>query len=82
LIKRGACPFGTKSENAGRMGALAAIVYNNEPGSLGGTLGEPKSDHVPTFGISDTDAVKYIEKLLKGFAVEASVYIGTFVTTI
>lgn len=81
MIKRGSCPFGTKSENAGRMGALAAIIYNNEPGLFGGTLGEPKSDHVPTIGISDTDAVEYIEELLKGVAVEASFYIGMVTTT-
>lgn len=36
LIKRGTCPFGIKSLNAGKAGALAAVIYNNEPGSLQG----------------------------------------------
>ena len=80
LIKRGVCPFGTKSANAGKAGAIAALVYNSERGSLQGTLGEPNKYHVATFGISDTDAAPYIEKIQKGIPVEASAYIDAIVT--
>lgn len=60
LISRGTCPFGTKSELAGKAGAVAAVVYNNEKGPLGGTLGTPSPYHVATFGISDADAAPYL----------------------
>ena len=36
FVKRGTCPFGTKSLNAGKAGAVAAVIYNNEQGSVQG----------------------------------------------
>jgi aminopeptidase Y len=82
LIQRGVCPFGTKSENAGRAGAKAAVVYNNEHGSLSGTLGTPSKYHVATFGISDTDVAPFLEQLKHGEKVDAIAYIDSEVTTI
>lgn len=82
LISRGVCPFGTKSAFAGKAGAIAAVVYNNEKGSLGGTLGTPSPDHVATFSISDSDAAPYIEKLKNGEEVDAIAYIDAIVESI
>ncbi|PWY69061.1 aromatic prenyltransferase [Aspergillus heteromorphus CBS 117.55] len=82
LISRGTCPFGTKSDLAGRAGAVAAVVYNNEQGDLSGTLGTPTPDHVSTFGISDTDAAPFLEKLHRGEKVDAIAYIDAIVETI
>jgi aminopeptidase Y len=79
FIRRGACSFGDKSDLAGRAGASAAVIYNNEPGNLGGTLGQPSSYHVPTFGISAEDAADYVQKLIDGEEVDASAYIDSFV---
>jgi Zn-dependent M28 family amino/carboxypeptidase len=39
LISRGACSFATKATNAQAAGAAAAVIYNNVPGELNGTLG-------------------------------------------
>jgi Zn-dependent M28 family amino/carboxypeptidase len=39
LISRGACTFATKATNAKAAGAAAAVIYNNVPGPLNGTLG-------------------------------------------
>jgi hypothetical protein len=39
LISRGECPFGQKATNAFTVGAAGAVIYNNEPGALAGTLG-------------------------------------------
>ena len=39
LISRGACSFATKATNAQAAGASAAVIYNNAPGPLNGTLG-------------------------------------------
>ncbi|PWY76092.1 Zn-dependent exopeptidase [Aspergillus sclerotioniger CBS 115572] len=82
FISRGSCPFGTKSELAGKAGAIAAVVYNNEPGDLSGTLGNPTPDHVATFGISDTDAAPVLEKLKKGEKVDAIAYMDAIVESI
>jgi aminopeptidase Y len=82
LILRGTCPFGTKSANAGKAGAVAAVVYNSGEGSLSGTLGTPEKHHVATFGISKADAAPYIAALNKGKTVEASAYIDAIVEAI
>jgi aminopeptidase Y len=79
LIRRGVCPFGTKSSNAGKAGAVAAVVYNNEKGAMGGTLGEPDKSHIATFSISDSDAAPYIKKLEDGKSVDGSAYIDAIV---
>ncbi|KAL4877541.1 hypothetical protein BJY04DRAFT_197794 [Aspergillus karnatakaensis] len=82
LIQRGTCPFGTKSELAGKAGAVAAVVYNNEQGEVSGTLGTPSPDHVATFGISDTDAAPFVKQLKEGKKVDSIAYIDAIVDTI
>ncbi|KKK23164.1 hypothetical protein P175DRAFT_0501298 [Aspergillus ochraceoroseus IBT 24754] len=82
LIQRGSCPFGTKSEQAGKAGAVAAVIYNNEKGDVSGTLGTPSPNHVATFGISDTDAAPFIQQLQEGKKVDSIVYIDAMVETI
>jgi aminopeptidase Y len=39
LIRRGACTFALKATNAYNAGASGAVIYNNIPGVLNGTLG-------------------------------------------
>ncbi|KAL4765867.1 uncharacterized protein BDW70DRAFT_38954 [Aspergillus foveolatus] len=82
LIQRGTCPFGTKSGLAGKAGAVAAVVYNNEHGEVSGTLGTPSPYHVATFGISDTDAAPYVQQLKEGKKVDSIAYIDATVDTI
>ncbi|KIW04356.1 uncharacterized protein PV09_04643 [Verruconis gallopava] len=83
LIQRGTCPFSTKSELAGKAGAVAAVIYNNQHGSLSGTLGTPLPDHVPTFGISKEEAAPFIEILKnKNMTLLATAYIDGEVRTI
>ncbi|KAL1888920.1 Aminopeptidase Y [Ceratocystis pirilliformis] len=66
FIKRGECAFGTKSELAGRAGAIAAVVYNTEPGDLHGTLGVPTPHHIATLGLSQEEAQPILEQLGRG----------------
>ncbi|KAG9246013.1 hypothetical protein BJ878DRAFT_319761 [Calycina marina] len=81
LIVRGTCSFGDKSALAGKAGAVAAVIYNDQPFfPLSGTLGSPSPDHVATFGISNEDAMPYIMKLKDGKEVDASAYIDSIVT--
>lgn len=82
FIKRGVCPFGTKSENAGRKGAIAAVVYNYEKDPVSGTLGTPSPDHIATFGLSGEDAAPVLTKLKKGKRVDGIAYIDAEVNQI
>ena len=82
LIQRGVCPFGDKSALAGSAGAVAAVIYNNEPGGLRGTLGTPVPEHVATFGLSQEDAAPYVARLKEGGEVDGSAYVDSVVETI
>jgi aminopeptidase Y len=79
FIQRGVCSFGAKSAAAGKAGAIAAVIYNNENGSLSGTLGSPSKFHVATFGLSKQDAEPYIKELEAGKVIESSAYIDSVV---
>ncbi|WP_241265606.1 M28 family metallopeptidase [Streptomyces boncukensis] len=52
LIQRGVCSFAQKQAAAAEAGAVGAVIYNNEDGELGGTLGDPSAARVPTGGIT------------------------------
>jgi aminopeptidase Y len=83
LIKRGTCSFGDKSANAGKAGADAAIIYNNEKGELSGTLGNPTPNHIATFGISAEDAAPWVTALQNGTTgIDAIAYIDATVDEI
>ncbi|MFD1138193.1 S8 family serine peptidase [Paenibacillus urinalis] len=62
LIQRGSISFTEKSVNAQAAGAVAAIIYNNEPGNFGGTLGVP-GDYIPTLSISLEDGTALKSKI-------------------
>lgn len=82
LVLRGKCAFGTKSELAGKAGAVAAVIYNSETDDLHGTLGAPSPHHVATFGISGEDAKPVIEKLEAGSNVDVIAFIDADVLSI
>ena len=82
FVRRGTCPFGTKSELAGKAGAVAAVIYNNEEGDVHGTLGNPTPDHVATFGVSQKFGEKIAKQLQEGETIDAIAYIDGEVKTI
>ncbi|MER6916548.1 M28 family metallopeptidase [Streptomyces sp. NPDC000594] len=55
LIKRGGCTFLQKQETAAQAGAVGAIVWNNVPGAMGGTLGADTTPRIPTGGITQSE---------------------------
>jgi Zn-dependent M28 family amino/carboxypeptidase len=57
LIRRGpaGCTFAIKAANAAASGAVGAIIFNNVPGPINGTLSDPANATIPVGGISDTD---------------------------
>ncbi|MCX5195853.1 M28 family metallopeptidase [Streptomyces sp. NBC_00249] len=58
LVKRGGCTFAQKQANAAAAGAAGAVIYNNTPGALNGTLGDANAGKIPTGGISQADGEK------------------------
>lgn len=67
LVKRGTCDFAQKAALAKAAGARAAIVYNNVPGPVAGTLGSPSAAHAPIVGIPQAEG----EALLAALAAAA-----------
>ncbi|WP_053171108.1 M28 family peptidase [Streptomyces sp. SBT349] len=55
LIERGTCTFAEKQAHAAAAGAVAALVRNNVPGPLSGTLGDPGAATIPVGGLSQED---------------------------
>ncbi|KAK6463552.1 aminopeptidase yscIII transferrin receptor [Scheffersomyces coipomensis] len=82
LVKRGECAFGDKSINAGKSGAVGAIIFDNLP--LHGTLGTPTGDEVPTVSITEKDALDYIKKLTEdpSYKFETTLYVDSVITNI
>ncbi|CDK25087.1 unnamed protein product [Kuraishia capsulata CBS 1993] len=82
LIQRGVCPFGDKSRNAGLAGAVGAVIYNNEPGSIKGTLGSPTGQEIATLGLSQADGEFYVDLLQKGKYLPTTIEVKSFVGNI
>ncbi len=70
LVARGTIPFSDKAKNAAKAGALAILIYNNDPGSFTGTLREPVS--IPTIGISGQDG-RALQSMLSQGVVKVSI---------
>ncbi|TDC20665.1 M28 family peptidase [Streptomyces sp. 8K308] len=66
LIERGGCTFARKVANAAGAGALGAVVYNNAPGALSGTLGEPAAGLLPAGTVSREDGLALADELAAG----------------
>lgn len=63
LVARGTIPFSEKALNAAKAGALALLIYNNQPGGFSGTLRDRVS--IPTIGLSGTDGRALLDLLSK-----------------
>ncbi|KAJ5360499.1 hypothetical protein N7517_009690 [Penicillium concentricum] len=69
LVKRGECTFADKSVVGAAAKAAAVIIYNNEAGSLSGTLGAVKSELGPyaaIAGVTDVDGKALLDAAAKG----------------
>lgn len=80
LVARGKCAFGDKLISAGKAGAAAVIIYD-EDAPLHGTLGSPTGEEVPALSVSTKDAAKYIAALQKNPAheFEVTLYVDSYV---
>lgn len=75
LVKRGECAFGEKAYEAGKAGAKALLIYNNEDGPLSGTLGQDFPAGAPTGGITKEAGEQLISFLENGDVVTLTVTI-------
>ncbi|TRX54001.1 S8 family serine peptidase [Thalassomonas sp. M1454] len=56
VIARGNISFHDKVNNCQLSGGVGAVIYNNEPGMLYGTLGETNATSIPAVGASQEDS--------------------------
>ncbi|KAK8121805.1 aminopeptidase Y [Apiospora sp. TS-2023a] len=63
LVKRGTCDFAKKAALAKAAGAKAAIVYNNVPGAVAGTLGSQSAANAPIVGIPQDEGEAILSAL-------------------
>ncbi|MFI1884945.1 M28 family metallopeptidase [Streptomyces jumonjinensis] len=66
LIKRGGCTFAQKQATAADAGALGAIVFNNVPGAMGGTLGDQAAAKIPTGGVTLAEGERLLSEVAAG----------------
>ena len=85
LISRGTCPFGQKSAQAGAANAAGAVIYNNVPGELSGTLGSPprpEGPYVPTLGISMESGTALLQAIADGGIIIGNLSVDAFTNNV
>ncbi|WP_382310421.1 M20/M25/M40 family metallo-hydrolase [Herbiconiux sp. UC225_62] len=63
VVSRGVCSFAEKSLAAAGAGAVAVLIYNNEPGPLNGTLGEQVPEYIPSVGLTQEEGTALVAAL-------------------
>ena len=63
LIKRGEIDFSVKVENCQAGGGIGAIIFNNIPGDINGTLGDNFLGTIPVVAISQNDGESLLNML-------------------
>nr|WP_286219435.1 M28 family peptidase [Paraoerskovia sediminicola] len=84
LIQRGACSFAAKSIEAAAAGAVGAIIYNNGPGALNGTLGgpeDPAAPYAPVVGVTQAEGQAILAALDADPSLEATLDLQTLLET-
>lgn len=79
LIERGTITFHQKVRNAEAAGAVAAIIYNNQPGPFAGTLGEPT--RIAALAVSREDGLRLAAAAGQGATVRLDVETRTRTAT-
>ena len=74
VIERGGITFHDKVLNCEGSGGIGAIIYNNVPGMLYGTLGDPNSTSIPVVGAAQEDGAALEAALTASIAIGPSDY--------
>ena len=75
LIERGEINFSDKAINCEAGGGVGAIIYNNEPGQISGTLGNDFTGTIPVVAISQDDGLGLLNQ--QGAVAVVAVSAGT-----
>lgn len=78
LARRGTITFEEKVRRATGAGAIGVVVYNNQPGPFGGTLGATSS--IPVIGISQENGLR-LEQLISAGQVAATLTVAVDLLT-
>jgi subtilisin family serine protease len=73
VIERGVITFEQKVANCENAGGMGAIIYNNEPGMLFGTLGTANSTSIPAVGAAQADGPALLEASLAASLVSIAI---------
>ncbi|MCU7553727.1 S8 family serine peptidase [Alteromonas sp. ASW11-19] len=74
LIDRGSISFYDKVNNCEQSGGVGAVVINNEPGMLYGTLGETNDTTIPAVGAAQEDRAQLLAATTVDISIGASDY--------
>lgn len=74
VISRGNITFHDKVLNCENSGGTGAIIYNNEPGMLFGTLGDTNATSIPAVGATQADGAALVASSNATVSVEAGDY--------
>ena len=74
VIERGVISFEDKVVNCENSGGIGAIIFNNEPGLLFGTLGTTGSSSIPAVGAAQEDGAALLAATTASISVGASDY--------
>lgn len=74
VIDRGVVSFFDKVQNCENSGGLGAIIVNNEPGVLAGTLGETNTTSIPAVGAAQEDRASIVGSSTATVSVTTSDY--------
>ena len=75
VIQRGNISFGEKVSNAAEKGAKAVVIFNNEDGTINGTLGSEEHGVIPVMSLSKEEGEAIVQKLHTGETLTATVKI-------
>ena len=74
IIERGVISFADKVLNCENSGGIGAVIFNNEPGMLYGTLGTPITSTIPAVGATQEDGAALSSATTASISVSASSY--------
>ncbi|MGS2719633.1 trypsin-like serine protease [Paraglaciecola aestuariivivens] len=63
LIERGEINFSAKADNCEAGGGIGAIIYNNEEGSISGTMGDDYTGTIPVVAVTRADGLLILEQV-------------------
>jgi len=74
VIERGDISFEDKVTNCENSGGIGAVIFNNEPGMLYGTLGDTEQTNIPAVGATEADGPALLAATSASVSVLASDY--------